>query len=412
MNSGRTRRSPGWYQDPDDPTRVRHWNGRGWTGRRRPRPTWHVLPNDLAPDPHWGSPGGINGTTQRELLGDADRPASGRDQRGAGSLGDRPLDLDDPHYENPASGLRGGQGPYLEDPMGGDSLDKPLHAEGSAPEWGYRSEHYRADRFRTGSRSSWAAPAAFGLEPRWPLRPAGSGSHAGGSGRFSYGSSVKPAGALPPLRWGRSRTPLVIVVSLTLFAVVALLINLGTTARGRFSAVSVDATFIGQANAACAATLGSGRLGSKTVMTSGTSSRDGARPGTRPSVTPSAGPGSPSANASRSAAGVKGAAPSSEQAAPSSEQLATLTKLVTRLGRIRATPAAAPQVAAWLDDWHRYLTDERDFQKAGAAHNGAAASQDLDKAHTAAAGADLFAADNGMSACAIDDTKSGLETIP
>ncbi|MBO0747070.1 MAG: DUF2510 domain-containing protein, partial [Acidimicrobiaceae bacterium] len=323
MNNGRARRSPGWYQDPDDPTRVRHWNGRGWTGRRRPRPTWHVLPNDLSPDPGWLSPGGINGATQRELLGDADaNPAGefgGRDQRGAGGLGNRPRGLEGPPYEDPTGGLRGGDRPHIEDPFGGKSLDKPLHAEGSTPDW-FRSEPYRTDRYRTGSRSSWAAAAAFGLEPRWPLRPLGAGSHSGGPGRPTYGSTIKPTGPLPHVGWRRNRVPLIIVIGLTLFAVVALLINLGTTARGRFSAVSVDATFIGQANVACATALGSGRLGSKTVMTGGTSSRGGGRTRTsKPSAAPSAG-GSASAGAGGSRTGVT-------TAALSSGQLARLTKL-------------------------------------------------------------------------------------
>lgn len=408
MSTGRARRSPGWYQDPDDPTRVRHWNGRGWTGRRRPRPTWHVLPNDLAPDPNWVSPGGINGATQRQLLGDADRPAGelgGRDQRGAAGLGEVPRGVDGPPYEDPAGGLAGGERRYREDPLGGNPFDKPLHADRPAQDWRFRSEPYRSDRYRTGSPPSWAAPAAFGLEPRWPLRPAGAGSRPGGPGRLSYGSAVKPAGPLPPLRWRRSRLPLVIVVGLTLFAVVALLINLGTSVRGRFSAVSVDATFIGQANVACATALGSGRPGSKTVMTSGTTSRDGGR--TRaPSVAASGTVGSTPAGAGDSRAGVT-------YAALSSDQLAHLAGLATRLGRIRVTPAAAPQVKGWLEDWQSYLADERNLEKADAAHDAAAAGQDYQQAHTAAADADLFAADNGLSDCAIDaGTKSGLEPIP
>jgi len=353
-----------------------------------------VLPNDLAPDPNWVSPGGINGATQRDLLGDADHPAGefGRDQRGAGGAGDRPLG---PTYEDPASGLRGGKRPYLEGPMGGNSLDKPLHAEGPAHDWGIRAE-----RYRTGSHSSWAAAAAFGLEPRRPPRPGGF-SHLGGPGWSSYGTA-RPAGALPSARWGRNRAPIIIVVGLTLFAVVALLINLGTTARGRFSAVSVDATFIGQANVACATALGSGRLGSKTVMTSGTASRGGSRASLAPSG------GIPAASAGGSRAGAAGAT----GAALSSESLARLSSLSAQLGRIHPTPAAAPQVKVWLADWQRYLTDERGLAKADAAHDSAAAGKDIQGAHTAAADADVFAADNGLSACAINGNRSGLEPIP
>lgn len=31
---------PGWYVDPEDPTRLQHWDGSRWTGTRRPRPSW------------------------------------------------------------------------------------------------------------------------------------------------------------------------------------------------------------------------------------------------------------------------------------------------------------------------------------------------------------------------------------
>jgi hypothetical protein len=31
---------PGWYKDPDDPRRLRYWDGTTWTGRSRKRPPW------------------------------------------------------------------------------------------------------------------------------------------------------------------------------------------------------------------------------------------------------------------------------------------------------------------------------------------------------------------------------------
>ncbi len=31
---------PGWYIDPADPIRMRHWNGKGWGSARRRLPTW------------------------------------------------------------------------------------------------------------------------------------------------------------------------------------------------------------------------------------------------------------------------------------------------------------------------------------------------------------------------------------
>lgn len=36
------RRALGWYQDPQDPARLRYWGERGWTNRRRPRPSWDL----------------------------------------------------------------------------------------------------------------------------------------------------------------------------------------------------------------------------------------------------------------------------------------------------------------------------------------------------------------------------------
>jgi len=31
---------PGWYRDPDDPRRLRYWDGTAWTGRSRKKPPW------------------------------------------------------------------------------------------------------------------------------------------------------------------------------------------------------------------------------------------------------------------------------------------------------------------------------------------------------------------------------------
>ena len=44
--TGPVGQSCGWYQDPDDPTRLRHWGGRGWSGRRRRRPAWELSSTD------------------------------------------------------------------------------------------------------------------------------------------------------------------------------------------------------------------------------------------------------------------------------------------------------------------------------------------------------------------------------
>jgi hypothetical protein len=31
---------PGWYVDPEEPSRLRHWDGEAWSTRSRPRPGW------------------------------------------------------------------------------------------------------------------------------------------------------------------------------------------------------------------------------------------------------------------------------------------------------------------------------------------------------------------------------------
>jgi hypothetical protein len=38
---------PGWYRDPDDPARLRHWSGRSWDHRRRTLPTWAIATIDF-----------------------------------------------------------------------------------------------------------------------------------------------------------------------------------------------------------------------------------------------------------------------------------------------------------------------------------------------------------------------------
>lgn len=40
--------APAWYPDPEDPVRLRHWNGRGWDPRRRTLPAWALATDDLA----------------------------------------------------------------------------------------------------------------------------------------------------------------------------------------------------------------------------------------------------------------------------------------------------------------------------------------------------------------------------
>jgi hypothetical protein len=58
MSTPGPQRAPGWYPDPDDPIRMRHWSGRSWSGRRRPLPAWSVAFREVTPD---GSPVGGEG---------------------------------------------------------------------------------------------------------------------------------------------------------------------------------------------------------------------------------------------------------------------------------------------------------------------------------------------------------------
>jgi hypothetical protein len=41
----------GWYRDPEDPIRLKHWNGRGWDARHRTMPAWAVGVEDYVLDP-------------------------------------------------------------------------------------------------------------------------------------------------------------------------------------------------------------------------------------------------------------------------------------------------------------------------------------------------------------------------
>jgi hypothetical protein len=62
---------PGWYPDPDDPIRVRHWSGRTWSGRRRPLPVWSVAYRPVTPPRSWGGDGDapvLEGPVRAEAL--------------------------------------------------------------------------------------------------------------------------------------------------------------------------------------------------------------------------------------------------------------------------------------------------------------------------------------------------------
>ena len=37
-------RVPGWHPDPEDPSLLRHWDGRRWGADRKPRPSWAPAP--------------------------------------------------------------------------------------------------------------------------------------------------------------------------------------------------------------------------------------------------------------------------------------------------------------------------------------------------------------------------------
>lgn len=40
-------RVPGWHPDPEDPSSLRHWDGKRWGKDRRPRPSWAPLPTKV-----------------------------------------------------------------------------------------------------------------------------------------------------------------------------------------------------------------------------------------------------------------------------------------------------------------------------------------------------------------------------
>jgi hypothetical protein len=61
MNAPGTKRASGWYPDPDDPIRMRHWSGRSWSGRRRPLPAWNVAFRQVTPDSSLGGGEGVDG---------------------------------------------------------------------------------------------------------------------------------------------------------------------------------------------------------------------------------------------------------------------------------------------------------------------------------------------------------------
>jgi hypothetical protein len=61
VSSHAPQRAPGWYPDPDDPIRMRHWSGRSWSGRRRPLPAWSVAFREVTPEVFQGGGEGLDG---------------------------------------------------------------------------------------------------------------------------------------------------------------------------------------------------------------------------------------------------------------------------------------------------------------------------------------------------------------
>lgn len=66
-------RVPGWHPDPDDPTSMRHWNGKRWGNERRPRPSWAAQPHSASLVSPGGAPDGggatpANGSRRRWYL--------------------------------------------------------------------------------------------------------------------------------------------------------------------------------------------------------------------------------------------------------------------------------------------------------------------------------------------------------
>lgn len=43
-------RSPGWHPDPEDPTSLRHWDGKRWGHERQARPSWASPADPADPD--------------------------------------------------------------------------------------------------------------------------------------------------------------------------------------------------------------------------------------------------------------------------------------------------------------------------------------------------------------------------
>jgi hypothetical protein len=340
-------RNAGWYQDPDDPTGVRYWTGRGWTSRRRPRPGWHVIPMDLAADPSWENPGGVDRSLADSRFLDDPEPSDAGAQHPSSRTGETDLPSDEPG---------------LDDSYGDAEIDRPMQAERPARERAFRSEPFAA-----GSPTAWAAAAGLGGERlRWTPGAAPFGSSARGG---------QPPGRPLPLMssgrgghsaagWRQTRVPLLVIAGVTIFAVLALLINLGTGARARFSPVTTDATFINQARTTCTT-------------------------------------------------GLAGPAASFQAAGASDVDPARLATVLADLRRLRVTPSAAPQVDGWLSEWQRYIAEEDTLSQDRADHHTAGATTAAAAALTTASQADTFAEDNGIAVCAIQSSSGqGLEQIP
>lgn len=413
MTPPRTRRPAGWYPHPEDPTRVRHWTGRSWSGRGRARPGWCLVYEELVPDPSWATPGGEN----RPLR---DRPALGS------PAADDPLRhplLDDPATRGLPTPPEVGDGqrrdrPRREGPLRDGRIEGPT-LDRRRPTDRRRRAGYHHDPFALGFLS---ARAAFGMEPL-ALDPGGRGGafrarRPGQTPRRPTGS-VSQTGAPP---WRQNRGPLALAAGMALLGLLAILVNLGTGTADR-SPVALDSAFVHPANTACATALGSyrtqtllsvpagpGRGEPQGATATATATATGTATGTAASHhgrASSSGGSAPSRASGSSNAGAPGG-PN-----PGASWPATVTALANRLRRLPLTPNAAPQIAAWLRGWERYAADERAIIRDTSRHDTTRAQAATTAAATQATSADIFAVDNGLAACTLaPPSDRTLEPIP
>ena len=277
--------SPGWYQDPRDPSQVRWWDGGGWTQNTQPmpgvapqapeapaaqpaaEPQWQ--PQQPAAEPQWGQQPQQPAAEPQWGQQPAAEPQWGQQPAAEPQWGQQPQQpAAEPQWgqqpQQPPAEPQWGQQPAAEPQWGQQPQQPPAE-----PQWGQQPQQPWQQAPQPGAEGGWqqqAQPGAWGSAVPPAAVPGGlaPGSPMGQTNVFPTAESIDPITGMPVTAPdAKSKTSgkrLAALVGATLLVGLLILGLLwfflfrgsGDQGAGTTGSVEVTATFSGTVDPACA----------------------------------------------------------------------------------------------------------------------------------------------------------------